>query len=152
MVVARLRQVFSYNPILLLVNCRSKSQRLNFTQNNVWTICSLSKKNGTLYTSLLIWTNGTTRNHFKKSSEISARSLLISWRVCICIEAIQQVHSLIGVLDLTCTILPYLLADYSAISGFDETLNAWNSLCPDTLPPRQQSSQKHWDVININRI
>lgn len=38
------------------------------------------------------------------------------------------------------------------LSGLDETLNAWNRMCPDTSPPAQQSSQQQWDAININRI
>ena len=42
--------------------------------------------------------------------------------------------------------------DISDIAGYEDGSMAWNALNPDTEPPQTPSLQKHWDVINVNRI
>jgi hypothetical protein len=66
----------------------------------------------------------------------------------ICIPSFMA--SIIGHSDLICALIPIIQIDLSDISYYEETLAAWNTICPNV--PADPSSQKQWDSLNVSRI
>lgn len=60
--------------------------------------------------------------------------------------------SVTGVFSLICAIIPSIQTDLTEVTGYEETLAAWNVMCPNCPSPINPSFQQHWDAINIDRI